>query len=71
MTREELNKKLELSNQISNNEKFSGDLHLRNHIELRLIADALIDISKSLKTKNIEGYDVSLAESLFNIYEHK
>ena len=49
MTREELNKQLELPNEFRNTEKFSSDLQLRNHIELRLIADALTDISKSLK----------------------
>jgi hypothetical protein len=48
MTREQLNKQLQLPNEINNNEKFSGDLHLRNYIELRLIADALIGINYTL-----------------------
>jgi hypothetical protein len=52
MTREELNKQLQLPNEISNNEKFSSDLHLRNHIELRLIADALIGIKQTLSVSD-------------------
>jgi hypothetical protein len=52
MTREELNKQLQLPNEINNNEKFSGDLHLRNYIELRLIADALIGINYTLSVSD-------------------
>jgi len=71
MTREQLNKLLELPNEISNNEKFSRDFHLRNHIELRLIADALTNISKALRTVDLDDFQVTIADILQNTYENK
>ena len=75
MTREELNKSLELSNEARNSDKFSEDIKLRNYVELRIIADALVDISKSLKT---DIYDINysngkfttrIADIIYNIQE--
>lgn len=73
MTRKELEKELELSSQVKNSDKYQEDLKLRQYIELRLIADALIDISKSLKVDimniNYSGgkYTSRLADILHDI----
>jgi hypothetical protein len=71
MTREQLEQQLELTSKINTNEKFSGDLHLRNYIELRLIADALTNISKALRTVNLDDFQVTIADILQNTYENK
>jgi hypothetical protein len=52
MTREELNLKLNLSNDIHPIEQHSSSLQLRNYIELRLISDSLQSISESMKLLN-------------------
>jgi len=52
MTREELNKLVNLNDKIDSHSKFSGEIELRNYIELRLISDSLRDISNSLKLLN-------------------
>ena len=75
MTREELNKSLELSNEVKNSDKFSEDIKLRNYVELRIIADALVDISQSLKTDILDinysngKYTARLANIIFSIKE--
>jgi len=73
MTRKELEKEFELSNNLSSFEKYSDDMNIRYYIEMRLISDALIDISKSLKVDifniNYSGgqYTSRLANILHNI----
>ena len=52
MTREELNKLVNLNDKIDSHLKFSGEIELRNYIELRLISDSLQNISNSLKLLN-------------------
>lgn len=83
MKREELENLLKLKPEISNPEKFSPDFKLREYIELRLIADALIKISDSLKADivklnynngsmiNKELKNVSIAEILHDISKSK
>ena len=54
MERKDLEKQLGLDSELHISEKFAGNLETRNYIELRLIADALTDISKSLKTEVLD-----------------
>lgn len=74
MTRKELENEFELESKLRNSDKYQEkDMNLRYYIELRLISDALIDISKSLKVDilNInysgEKYTSRLADILHNI----
>lgn len=68
MTREELNLKLHLHNDVHPGEQHSSSLELRNYIELRLIADALIDISKSLKSKDYKGDTYNITEAITDLH---
>ena len=74
MTREELNKMVNLNDKIESHLKFSGEIELRNHIELRLISDSLRDISNSLKLLNnqmksedLNGDTEYLVDSIVNL----
>jgi hypothetical protein len=71
MTREQLQQQLELTSKINSNEKFSADLQLRNYIELRLIADALTNISTALRTIDFDNFPITIADILQNTYENK